>query len=49
MAQRVKEMVSEEIIDESTVKKEVEEAKKEFKEDVEEAKEEVRNMFSDEL
>ncbi len=33
MAQRVKEMVSDEIIDESTVKKEVEEAKKELEEE----------------
>ena len=40
MAQRVKEMVSEEIIDESTIKKEVEKAKKELKKEIEEAKEE---------
>lgn len=42
MAQKVKEMVSEEIIDESTVKKEVEEAKKELKEEIaEEQAEEI--------
>jgi len=42
MAQKIKEMVSEEIIDESTVKKEVEEAKKELKEEIaEEQAEEI--------
>lgn len=47
MAQRVKEMVSEEIIDESTVKKEVEEAKKELQAEIKEAQEEDKNDKED--